>query len=200
MQNRFILLISGFAILLGFNSCGNANSDKNTALATPGDSSHSAPAGTGNTNIFEELRQSAFTASYQKPGSTLPSDQTKVYGVIMDWEFGGGIATTIAYQSGDASLYISSGGGIIGGIGHAKVRNSAKQLVTLAQTYLDKAIKTETTPLPMANEVQFYLLTNKGVFVGQDQIKNFENDSSPWFKLFELGNVLMKELRMTTEE
>ncbi len=181
---------------LTFGSCSNTKTEKTAAVAEVVDSV-STQALPDNTNAYEDLRQLALTASYRKLGLALPSDRTVVYGVIMDWEFGGGMATTVAYQSGDASLYVSTGGAIVGGIGHANVRNSAKQLVSLAQSYLDKAIKTETTPLPMSNEVQFYLLTNKGVFVGQDQIKNMENNSSPWFKLFEMGNVLMKELRTT---
>ena len=183
---------------LTFGSCSNTNTEKTVAVATASDSTPTAPAQPSNTDAYEDLRQLALTASFQKLGLALPSDRTVVYGVIMDWECGGGMATTVAYQTGDASLYVSSGGAIVGGIGHANVRHAAKQMVTLAQSYLDKTIKTETTPLPMSNEVQFYLLTNKGVFVGQDQMKNFENDSSPWFKLFEMGNMLLKELRTTT--
>ena len=151
-------------------------------------------------NAFEELRDMAFTATPKQLGFSLPTDKTVVYGVVMDWEMGGATATTVSYQTGDASLYLSSGGGVIGGGQHQNVNSVAKQFVTLAQTFLDKATKTETTPLPLSDEVKFYLLTNKGVFVGQEKVKNFENNSSSWLKLFEEGNKVLTELRMTTEK
>lgn len=107
----------------------------------------------------------------------------------------GAIVTTVAYQTGDASLYLSSGGGVIGGGQHQNVNSAAKQWVTLAQTFLDKTTKTETTPLPGEDVVKFYLLTNKGVYVGQEQMKNLENNSSSWFKLFEEANSVLTALR-----
>jgi hypothetical protein len=118
----------------------------------------------------------------------------------MDWEMGGATASTVAYQTGDASLYLSSGGGVIGGGQHQNVNSASKQFVSLAQTFLDKTTKTETTPLPATDEVKFYLLTNQGIFVGKETMKNFENNSSAWLKLFEEGNNVLTELRKTSEK
>lgn len=151
-------------------------------------------------NSFEGLRNMAFSATPEQLGLSLPTDKTVVYGLIMDWEMGGATASTVAYQTGDASLYLSSGGGVIGGGQHQNVNSAAKQFVTLAQTFLDKTTKTETTPLPSTDEVKFYLLTNKGVYEGQEQMKNFENNSSTWLKLFEEGNIVLTELRKTSEK
>jgi hypothetical protein len=151
-------------------------------------------------NAFEGLRNMAFTATPEQLGLSLPTDKTIVYGVVMDWEMGGATATTVSYQTGDASLYLSSGGGVIGGGQHQNVNSAAKQFVTLAQAFLDKTAKTETTPLPATDEVKFYMLTNKGVFVGQETMKNFENNSSSWLKLFEEGNIVLTELRKTSEK
>lgn len=150
-------------------------------------------------NAFEGLRNMAFTATPEQLGLSLPTDKTIVYCVVMDWEMGGATATIVSYQTGDASLYLSSGGGVIGGGQHHNVNSSAKQFVSLAQTFLDKTTKTETTPLPSTDEVKFYLLTNKGVFVGQEQMKNFENNTSSWLKLFEEGNNVLTELRKSSE-
>lgn len=150
-------------------------------------------------NAFDGLRNMAFSATPDQLGLSLPTDKTVVYGVIMDWEMGGATATTVSYQTGDASLYLSSGGGVIGGGQHENVNSASKQFVSLAQTFFNKTTKTETTPLPTTDQVKFYLLTNNGVYVGQDIMKNFENKSSEWLKLFEEGNKVLTELRMTTE-
>jgi len=145
-------------------------------------------------NAYEGLRNMAFTVSPDTLGLNLSKDKTEVYGVIMDWEMGGAVATTIAYMTGDASMYTSTGGGVIGGGQHQNVNSAAKQLIKVAQTYLDKAVKTETTPLPETNNVKFYLLTNKGIYVGQEVMSNFENNSSKWLGLFEESNIVLTEL------
>jgi len=151
-------------------------------------------------NAFEGLRNMAFSTTPEQIGLTLSTENTVVYGIIMDWEVSGATATTVAYQTGDASLYLSSGGGVIGGGQHQSVNSAAKQFVSLAQTFIVKATKTATTPLPSNDEIKFYLLTNEGIFVGQEQMKNFQNHSSDWLKLFEAGNKVLTELRKTSEK
>jgi hypothetical protein len=151
-------------------------------------------------NGYEELRNMAFKVTPEQLALSIPKDKTIVYGVVMDWEMGGATATTVAYQTGDASLYLSSGGGVIGGGQHKNVNSASKQFVSLAQTFLEKTAKTEKASLPTTNEIKFYFLTNKGVYVGQEQIKNFENNSSLWQKLFEEGNNVLSELRKTSEK
>lgn len=150
-------------------------------------------------NPYEGLRNMAFSVTPEQLELSLPADQAVVYGVIMDWEMGGATATTVAYQTGDASLYVSTGGGVIGGVQHQNVSSAAKQFVQAAQSYLDKTTKTPSPALPAADEVKFYLLTNDGIFVGQEQMKNFENNSSEWLRLFDEGNKVLTELRQTME-
>ena len=150
-------------------------------------------------NAFDGLRSMAFSVTHDQLGLLLPPDKTVVFGVIMDWGMDGAIATIVSYQTGDASLYLSSGGAIIGGGQHENVSNAAKQFVSLAQMFLYNANKTQMTTLPITNQVKFYLLTNNGIYVGQDVIKNFENHSSEWLQLFEEGNKVLTEIRLTTE-
>jgi hypothetical protein len=150
-------------------------------------------------NAYKGLRNTAFSANPDQLDLELPEDQTSVFGVIMDWEMDGATATTVAYLTGDASLYLTTGGGVIGGGQHEKVKVAAKRFVTIAQTYLEKSTKTEKQSLPEKHQINFYLLTTKGLFVGQEQIENFENNSSSWLELFEEGNKVLNELRLTSE-
>jgi hypothetical protein len=150
-------------------------------------------------NPFEGLRKMAFSLTPEQLQLSLPADKTVVYGVIMDWGMDDVTATVVSYQTGDASLYLSSGGGVIGGGQHEKVNKAAREFVSLAQPYLNKAHKTESTPVGRDNEVKFYLLTNKGIYAGQDVMKNFENNTSAWLPLFEQGNKVLTELRLKAE-
>ena len=152
------------------------------------------------TNTFNDLRRMAFSATPEQLQLSLPADKTVVYGVIMDWGIDTATATVVSYQTGDASMYLSSGGGVIGGGQHQNVSSAAKQFVALAQTFLGNATKTETQSLPGQDEVKFYLLTNKGTFVGQEVMRNFENNTSRWLPLFEEGNKVLSELRTTSEK
>ena len=144
---------------------------------------------------YEELRNTAFLTTPEQLGLFVSSEKTTVYGIIMDWEVSGATATTVAYQTGEANLYLSTGSGVIGGGQHHIINSVSKQFVSIAQTFINKATKTATTPLPSNNEVKFYFLTNEGIFVGQEQMKNFQNHSSAWLKLFEAGNKVLTELR-----
>jgi hypothetical protein len=151
-----------------------------------------------NNNPYNELRNLAFSATEEQIGIQFPSEQTKIYGIVMDWDLGEGTATLVTFLSGDASLYLSSGGGVIGGGGHENVKQSVIAFIAKAEKYLDKTTKTEVTSLPELNGVKFYFLTNKGKFVGQETIQNFANNSSDWLDLFEEGNKVITEIRNTT--
>ena len=146
-------------------------------------------------NPYEGLRNLSLSANPKELGLSLDPTKTVVYGIVMDWEVGGAIATTVSYLTGDASLYVSTGAAVIGGFQHKNVNSAAKQFVKTAESFLEKAVKTEATVLPSTGEVKFYILTNKGIFFGGDKIENLENGSSPWMKLFNEGNKVMAELR-----
>ena len=191
-----IILAGGLVFFL--TSCRNKSIANDKQTATEQDTAKQKVHQTEE-NAFQGLRDMAFSATPEQLGLSFPADKTVVYGVIMDWGMEGAIATIVAYQTGDASLYLSSGGGVIGGGQHQNVNSAAKQFVTLAQTFLDKTTKTEITSLPDKDVVKFYLLTNQGVYVGQETMNNFENNSSTWLKLFEEGNNVLTELRKTSE-
>lgn len=150
-------------------------------------------------NPFNGLRQLALSATPEQLGLP-PSDETKVFGIVMDWDLGDGIATVAAYKTGDASMYLSSGGGVIGGGQHINVREAVFPYVQLGQEYISKTEKTASTPLPDKDCVRFYLLTNNGTYYAQENMENIENESSEWLRLFEEANKVLTELRLTSEE
>ncbi len=198
------LSIVGTLLLVGLvcyiSSCENKPSaDTNNKSArqvqdTPQQNGHEPE-----TNPYRDLRNIALALTSEQVGIKIPTDQTKIYGVVMDWDVDKGTATLASFISGDASLYLSSGGGFIGGRGHDNVKKAAAAFVTKAEEYLTKATKTDETSLPNNGGVKFYFLTNKGRFVAQEEAKNFEDNSSQWLELFKEGNNLITELRIAAE-
>jgi hypothetical protein len=146
-------------------------------------------------NRYEQLRKMALEVTPDQLDLSYPADKTVVYGIVMDWDLKNGTASTISFITGDASIYFSSGGGITGGGTYENVKAISIDFVKRAQLYLDKAKKTDTTPLPENNNVIFYFITNKGIFTGQDKLENISNRTSIWLDLFLTGNELISELR-----
>jgi hypothetical protein len=82
----------------------------------------------------------------------------------MDWDVHSGTATVVAMSDGSASIYLSSGGGSIGGIGQEAIRNAARRAVGLAADVQPQTKETTAFPIPDVGQVQFYVLTDAGVF------------------------------------
>ncbi len=192
-----LIFIGGF--IFYFTSCKNKQSSKQTNdyVSKAGDTVkvHTLP-----DNSFLDLRNMALNVTPEQLQLSLPADQTKVFGVVMDWDLGDGTMTLITYQTGDASMYLSSDGGVIGGGQHENVSTASKEFVSMAQNYLDKSSKVDTTTLPDKDSFKFYFLTNKGKYVVQENIDNIENKTSKLLSLFENANNVITELRLITEK
>ena len=159
-----IVLIGGLSLYL--MGCKNKTSSYTTKeTGQQSSDSNTQKKVDPNNNPYEDLRNMALSVTQEQIGVNISADETKIYGVIMDWDLGEGIATVVAFKSGDASVYLSSGGGVIGGTGHENVKTAAIRLVKEAHKYLANTKPTDKTPLPGKDMVNFYFLTNKGKFV-----------------------------------
>jgi hypothetical protein len=139
---------------------------------------------------FNEQRVTAFTITPNDLKITVPVNKDVVYGVIFDREINGAITTLAAYQNGDASIYYSSGQ-----TRKIKGNSPAATFVTHAQQYLDKAAKARTTAAPEKGMIKFYLLTNKGIYVADETVKNLTAHTSPWAALFDEGNKVLVTIK-----
>jgi len=89
-----------------------------------------------------------------------------VQSVLMDWHVDRGTVTVVATADGTASLYLSSGGGLIGGgQRYAEIREAALHAVSVATSHRSHFDLTEMTALPALGDVTFYLITGEGVWV-----------------------------------
>jgi hypothetical protein len=87
-----------------------------------------------------------------------------VHVVLMDWHVDKGTVTVVAAADGAASVYLSSGGGFIGGSEKVPaIREAALHAVSLATGLRFHFVPTESTPLPSLGDVTFYLTTGTDV-------------------------------------
>jgi hypothetical protein len=55
----------------------------------------------------------------------------------MDMGMDSSIVTVVSFATGDASIYLSSGGGFIGGSNYETIKTLSQQFVTLSNSYLE---------------------------------------------------------------
>jgi hypothetical protein len=150
-------------------------------------------------NPYMHFRQLAFSVKPVDLQLTLPTDKAIVYGVIMDWEVDKTIATVVAYQTGDASVYLRSGQMFIGGSGHKSIKETTIEFVSSAQFYLKNSEIASDKSFPDKGCIKFYFLTNVGTFVHQESVQTLNNLKNDWTILFSKGNQIITEYRLFTE-
>ena len=150
-------------------------------------------------NPYNGLRQMALNFTPEELGLEVSNKNFKAFGIVMDWDLGNGIATLSVLATGDVSMYLSTGGGYIGGGQHENVRKAGLNYLKVGQEFLDKATLTEETPLPARNTVNFFFLTNKGKYVGREGMANIDSGNSDWTNLFVEANKVLTQLRLATE-
>ncbi len=79
-------------------------------------------------NSYIDMRNLAFSVTAEQLGLEIPNDSIKVYGIISDIDMDGETATIVTFLTGEASIYLSSGGGFIGAGQHESVQKVTKDL------------------------------------------------------------------------
>lgn len=150
-------------------------------------------------NPYNKLRNIAINMTLDQ--LELKSESTdEVYGIIMDWNMGNAVATVVAYKSGDASLYLSSGQVFIGGYAHETVVNASNEFIKLGNQNFTKAKKTDKDEPTKEDKVNFYFLTKSGRYYIEEDNAKINDNSSELIDLFYAGNQIITEYRTITEK
>jgi len=128
--------------------------------------------------IYPKVRELALTP---KPGGQK---------VLMDWNVGNGNCSVLAASDGTASLYLSSGGGYIGGAQkYPSIREAALNAVRLANALSTRFGATGDKSLPPRGEIYFYLTTGDGVYRAMATDAGLKDGSDP---LVGLGSAMQR--------
>ena len=150
--------------------------------------------------VYRELRGRALGMRPEEAGAAPAGGENQPYGVLMETGYPNGVATLVAFASGDASLYFSTGGGIIGGIGHESVRIASQHLIESANPFLPEMEKTTAFPLPEAGRVRFYVLTLDGAFTAEAAPDDLSEERHALSPLFFAAHQVITELRLVTQQ
>jgi len=148
-------------------------------------------------DVYQGLRNMALLASRDKVGLASIQTPSTPWGVIMDWGVGGGhTATVAAFADGSASIYLSNGGGFIGGAqSHDSIRHAGRQMVEIAAECQPGAQLVESYPLPECGKVMFYFVTDVGVFSAAASEDDLTVPSHPMSKLHRAAHEIIGRYR-----
>jgi len=161
----------------------------------PGNADQNNPA-----DAMRSLRMQMLTTPISEFGIKKNNEYPSVYGVLMEFPIGEDTATVVSLFDGNASLYTTSTFGVIGGFAHESVRTAATAFVQAAGQFHGDAISTKEFPYPGSDQVRFYLLTFSGVRVIETDLDSIETGRGKYTQLFDLGQNVLTQLRLTTQQ
>jgi hypothetical protein len=150
--------------------------------------------------VYIGLRKRALEMSPASVGVAGDADNGAPWGILMEMGYPNGIATLVSFATGDASLYFSAGGGVIGGGAQEDVSSAAKRFVSAAQGYVDGMKLTTSYPLPESDQVKFYVLTSQGVRTAEDSAEALGRGESDLSPLFYAGQDVITGLRILCQQ
>jgi len=187
---KFVLSWVALILLLGLAFAVGTHAQKTSDADVPK---------TANPEIYPEMRNLVLHGSRAAFGLTGSFAKDQPWGVLMETGYPEGSATLVAMADGSASIYLSSGGGTIGGIANETIRKAAKQMVQIASQFQPQVKQTTAFPLPEKGETIFYLLTDGGVFFARAVEEQLGENRHPLSRLFHAGHSVISEIRPIDE-
>jgi hypothetical protein len=150
-------------------------------------------------DAYSALRHQALSTQRTEVGIPAPPPEAPVWGILMETGYPEATATLLALSDGTTSLYLSSGGGVIGGHAHQSVRQANAALLETANQYYEHLKPSESFPLPATGQAFFYVLTDSGVLSGGGREDDLGHGRRPLSPLFHAGHQVITQLRLISE-
>lgn len=163
------------------------------------DKGHAGPAASAAADVFNDLRVRALRLDPAEAGFKRSERLPRVFGVVMETGYPEGASTLLALADGTTSLYLSSGGGIIGGGDHAQVAAASLELVGAVEAVFDTLGTAWNEDLPAAGEVALRALAFEGprvTLADEDDLGYERHELSP---IFFLAHDVITQLRVIDE-
>ena len=151
-------------------------------------------------DVYRDLRSIALGVD---PGSIEVQDDEPWSGAavaVMELNIDGAIATIVTIADGSTSMYLSSGGGVIGAGEHAAVRAVAQRFRTVAAELRGLFERSATFPTPEAGEVRFHLRMLDGGFTAAAPESPLRSGRHALAALYAAGQDVITEVRLATPD
>jgi hypothetical protein len=138
------------------------------------------------------LRKDALTSPPSEFGATKPHQP---FAVIMDVADQKRVVSVLATATGDASLYVTTGGAITGGIRHDSVREAASRFIAEAARHAGLLAKTDKFDYPHKGDVAFFVRTPEATLTATVPEWQLRGGHQPLSPLYAAGQKVITELR-----
>ncbi|HSJ30445.1 MAG TPA: hypothetical protein VK933_03365 [Longimicrobiales bacterium] len=148
-------------------------------------------------NPYEGLRQQVLRVKPSNIGLQI-SAEAPIFGVVMETGMGRDVATFLCMTDGTVSLYLSTGGGVIGAGQHEAVRAASDEMLRLTNEYAAaylEACGQHPGRSPKNGMVHFHLLTSDGPHTAECRESDLQTQQDPFSNLYSNCHQVMAEVR-----
>jgi hypothetical protein len=146
------------------------------------------------------LRQQALATTAENLALAVPLKPNDPWGALMEMAIPSSVVTLACFADGDARFYYKTGGGMVGGVSHEKVRRASLEFLTAARKALTKMRRTAEFPLPAPDKIRFYVLTSRGVYTTETYREDLGEVESELSTLFASGQEVVAQMREVQEK
>jgi hypothetical protein len=132
------------------------------------------------------------------PAEVQPVPGTQVWGAMMEMGYAAGVATLVCLADGTTSMYVSTGGGILGGGGHDTVRAANRAFLTVLAQHLALLEPEPEAAMPAADRVVIRAMTREGAVAAEAAEDDLGHHRHPLSPAFHTAHGVLTELRMIT--
>ncbi|HSP62560.1 MAG TPA: hypothetical protein VLQ90_06235 [Pyrinomonadaceae bacterium] len=149
--------------------------------------------------VYSHLRQNALSVDRKEVGISQSLPDAPVWGVLMEIGYPLVTASLFALSDGTTSIYFSTGGGIIGGHTHEKVKEANSAFIRAANQFHQQMTPCQSFPLPETGRTVFYARTDAGVLTANGPEDDLGSSRHPLSALYFAGHAVITELRLIDE-
>ena len=153
------------------------------------------PEGPADPQVFVGLRSQLFAVAAASLGIEPTEDLVQVWGGVMELGMPEGAATIASLADGTTSMYLSTGGGVIGGGEHEHVAAASIRFLQRLEQELDQLPPDESMDLPDPDSVAFYAFTYRGRRRREETEQAVSSEDHPLFRLYAAGHGMITALR-----
>src|SRR5689334_20341834 len=143
---------------------------------------------------FRKLALSSAGSEEAESSKTGPNEPRAV---LMDMAPTRRTSTIAAYADGTASIYISSGGGYLGGSeSYKSIRVAGLQMIAAGHKFQPRMQLTKQFPLPAKGEVVFYVVMSGGVYTARAPQTELDQRTHQFTELYAAGQEIITQYRL----
>jgi hypothetical protein len=132
--------------------------------------------------VYEGLRRQVLHLAPDQLGD--PFADGPILALLMETGYPEAVATLVGVVDGSASMYFSSGGGIVGAGTHASVEEANRRWLEMGVAFLPALAVVKDPPLPAEGMTQFVAVTPQGLRAAvapEEELGEGRHRLSPFF-------------------